>query len=479
VSRPDPLLAALDRTTGAEALRFGDAALDRAQLRGAALAVARGIAGLERVAVWATPSPETCVAVAGALLAGVPFAPLNPQAGSRELEHMVRDAAPASVLAPAGAELPAALADVPRRATDLAQQATGPLPAEPAADAPAAIVYTSGTTGLPKGAILSRRAIAANLDALYEAWAWTAEDRLVHALPLFHVHGLILGVLGPLRLGSPLEHLGRFDARLLANALERGATMVFGVPTMYTRLADEASERPALAAALRRARLLVSGSAALPQSVHKRIETLTGQRIVERYGMTETLISTSTRIGDERPGSVGPPLRDVAVRLLGEDGAAIEDGDAEQIGEIAVHGPSLFSGYLNRPDATAAVLRDGWFLTGDLATRAADGALRIVGRKSSDLIKSGGFKIGANEVEGALLDHPDVLEAAVCGEPDADLGERVVAWVVARPGTTPSPADLTDHVARLLSPHKRPRTVRFLDALPRNDLGKVQKHRLR
>jgi malonyl-CoA/methylmalonyl-CoA synthetase len=255
--------------------------------------------------------------------------------------------------------------------------------------------------------------------------------------------------------------------------------MFFAVPTMYRRLADEAEASPGLARQLGRARLLVSGSAPLPAAEHARIERLTGQRIVERYGMTETLMNASIRAsGDRRPGYVGPPLNGVDLRLLDDDGNVVEVADDETIGEVTVRGSNLFLGYLNRPDATAEALRGGWFATGDMATRAPDGYIRIVGRRATDLIKSGGYKIGAGEIENALLEHPGVAEAAVTGEPDPDMGERVVAWVVARPGHAPSEQELVDHVASLLTPHKRPRRVHFLDELPRNELGKVQKKRL-
>jgi malonyl-CoA/methylmalonyl-CoA synthetase len=182
--------------------------------------------------------------------------------------------------------------------------------------------------------------------------------------------------------------------------------------------------------------------------------------------------------GERRPGYVGPPLDGVDVRLVGDDGNEIEAADDETIGEIHVRGPNLFLEYLNRPDATAEAMTDGWFKTGDLATRAPDGYIRIVGRRATDLIKSGGFKIGAGEIEGALMEHPGVKEVAVTGEPDPDLGERIVAWVVTTEGETPSADDLSGHVADMLTPHKRPRIVHFVDELPRNEMGKVQKKRL-
>jgi malonyl-CoA/methylmalonyl-CoA synthetase len=248
---------------------------------------------------------------------------------------------------------------------------------------------------------------------------------------------------------------------------------------MYHRLAAAAQTEPDVATALRSARLLVSGSAPLSTLDHERIEQLTGQRIVERYGLTETLMNASARLdGDRRPGYVGPPLPGVELRLLDEGGAEIEAADDDTFGEVAVRGPNVFLGYLNRPEATAEALRDGWFHTGDLATRSADGAIRIVGRRATDLIKSGGYRIGAGEIEAALLEHPAVAEAAVTGEPDPDLGQRIVAWVVPADGADPTPSELSRHVGTLLSAHKRPREVRFLDALPRNAMGKVQKSRL-
>jgi malonyl-CoA/methylmalonyl-CoA synthetase len=460
------LLRFLDGDVPARAaLRFGGAELSYAQLRRAALAVAARLEGAARVAVRAEPRIETAVAVAGALAAGVPVVPLNPGAGERELEHVMADSAPDLVLGPE---------DVPLDGDGAAEA-----PPAPAPDAPALVVYTSGTTGPPKGAVLPVRALASNLDALARAWAWTAADVVAHGLPLFHVHGLVVGTLGPLRLGGTAVHLGRFTPDAAADALAADATMLFGVPTMYRRLAEAAEADPRVAAALGRARLLVSGSAPLPAAEHVRIERVCGQRVVERYGMTETLMNTAVRAdGDRRAGYVGPPLDGVELRLVDDDGGPIEQHDDETIGEILVRGPNLFLGYLNRPDATAEALRDGWFATGDLATRAADGYVRIVGRRATDLIKSGGFKIGAGEIEAALREHPAVDDAAVTGEPDDDLGERVVAWVVLRAGAGASEDELRAHVGRLLAAYKRPRVVHLLETLPRNELGKVQKTRL-
>jgi malonyl-CoA/methylmalonyl-CoA synthetase len=472
---PEQLFPALTAAPAKEALRFGDKALTYSELAEVAGTLATALKGAQRVAVWATPTLHTSVAVIAALLAGVPVVPLNPKVGARELEHILSDSTPALVLAEPGTALPEALEALPLLAIELTGQ-PGVLPEEADREAPALIVYTSGTTGPPKGVVLPRRAISTTLDALEDAWQWTADDVLVHALPLFHVHGLILGILGPLRRGASVRHLGRFSTEAVAEELSSGATMMFGVPTMYHRIAGEVGTNEALAKALSGARLLVSGSAALPVHDHQQITAATGQQVVERYGMTETLMNTSVRAdGERKPGTVGVPLAGVDLRLVGDAGELVDD--TESIGEIQVRGPNLFTEYLNRPDATAEAFDDGWFRTGDMATRDADGYLKIVGRKAIDLIKSGGYKIGAGEIENALLEHPCVAEAAVTGEPDADLGERIVAWIV--PAGEPPTADaLSDHVARLLSPHKRPRVVHFLTALPRNDMGKVLKRAL-
>ncbi|MFF8353805.1 acyl-CoA synthetase [Streptomyces chartreusis] len=465
---------------GRVALSFGDRTLTYGELGAAAGALAARIGGAGRVAVWATPALETAVAVVAALEAGVAAVPLNPKSGEKELGHILSDCAPTVVLAAAGDELPAALGDLER--VDVDVRGAAPLPAAHASpEDPALIVYTSGTTGPPKGAVIPRRAVTHTLDALADAWQWTGEDVLVHGLPLFHVHGLVLGILGPLRRGGSVRHLGRFGTEGVARELNEGATMMFGVPTMYHRVAQALPEDPGLAQALGKARLLVSGSAALPVHDHERITAATGQRVVERYGMTETLMNTSVHAdGEARAGTVGVPLPGVELRLVEEDGAPITSQDGETVGEIQVRGPNLFTEYLNRPDATAAAFTaDGWFRTGDMAVREADGYVRIVGRKATDLIKSGGYKIGAGEIENALLEHPGVREAAVTGEPDPDLGERIVAWIVpSDPQSPPSIEELADHVAARLAPHKRPRRVHHLDALPRNDMGKIMKRAL-
>lgn len=475
-----PALADAEAARDRPALRFGERSLTYAELAAAAGATAGRIGGAGRVAVWATPAMETAVAVVAALLAQVAAVPLNPKSGDKELAHILTDSAPSLVLAPPDAELPPALSALER--VDVDVRARGSLPEDRADEGdPALVVYTSGTTGPPKGAVIPRRALATTLDALADAWQWTGDDVLVQGLPLFHVHGLVLGVLGPLRRGGSVRHLGRFSTEGAARELNDGATMLFGVPTMYHRIAETLPGDPELAKALAGARLLVSGSAALPVHDHERIAAATGRRVIERYGMTETLMNTSVRAdGEPRAGTVGVPLPGVELRLVEEDGTPIAELDGESVGEIQVRGPNLFTEYLGRPDATAAAFTaDGFFRTGDMAVRDPDGCVRIVGRKATDLIKSGGYKIGAGEIENALLEHPGVREAAVTGEPDPDLGERIVAWIVpADPAAPPGLEALADHVAGRLAPHKRPRVVRHLDALPRNDMGKIMKRAL-
>ncbi|MEV0002670.1 acyl-CoA synthetase [Micromonospora sp. NPDC050980] len=462
-----PLLTWLAESTDERpgAIRVDDRALSWTELRAAATAVADDLRGVRRVAVSATASLETVVGVVGGLLAGAAVVPVPPDAGPVERDHILRDSGAEVLLGPhdpdSAATPPAVPVDLARR-SDTRHR-------EPDPATPALILYTSGTTGAPKGAVLSRRAVAACLDGLADAWAWTPDDLLAHGLPLFHVHGLVLGVLGPLRLGSRLHHVGRPRPERYAAA---GGTLYFGVPTIWSRIAAE----PAAARELRGARLLVSGSAALPEPVFAALAELTGHRPVERYGMTETLITVSARAdGPRRPGTVGVPLPGVHTRLVDEAGDPLP-ADGATMGELQVRGDTLFDGYLDRPDADAATrTADGWFRTGDVATVGPDGWHRIVGRAATDLIKSGGYRIGAGEVEDALLAHPGVREAAVVGIPHPDLGQQVTAYVV---GDGLGEAELIDFVARQLSVHKRPRQVRLVDALPRNAMGKVQKSRL-
>ncbi|HEX4787120.1 MAG TPA: AMP-binding protein [Actinospica sp.] len=460
-----------------ECLSIDGRSLSGGQLLAAAGTVAARIAGAPAAAVYASASLETAVAVLGGLLAGVPVVPIAPDSGNRELAHVLADSGSAVLLGPAGeaaarqgAWAAAGVPFVPVSAAERGEMPSGPTPG---LDGTALVLYTSGTTGVPKGVPVTGRAIAADLDALAEAWAFTPKDTLVHGLPLFHVHGLVLGLLGPLRLGARLVHTGRPTPEGYAKA---GGSLYFGVPTVWSRIAAD----PAAAAALSGARLLVSGSAALPAPVFERLENLTGLRPAERYGMTETLITVAARADDpnRRAGVVGRPLRGIETRLLGEHGEPVPP-DGATVGALQVRGATVFAGYLRRPEATeASFTDDGWFRTGDMAVVEPDGAHRIVGRASTDLIKSGGYRIGAGEVENALLAQPGVREAAVVGVPDEDLGQRIVAYVVADRSAAVTEKGLVDAVARELSAHKRPRAVVFLDALPRNAMGKVRKDQL-
>lgn len=434
-----------------------DGSISFAELRSAGEVRAQELRGLGRIAVLASPSLDLVVTLVAALSAGVSVVPVPADIGERELEHVLRD----SRAVPFGA---------------LVQQVPGhAFPADPAPPAGALVLYTSGTTGAPKGVPLGAASIAACLDGLAAAWGWTAADTLAHGLPLNHVHGLVLGVLGPLRVGSGLIHTGRPTPAAYAGAARSGGTLFFGVPTVWSRIAtDEESARE-----LSSARLLVSGSASLPVPVFERLRALTGHEVVERYGMTETLITVSARVdGERRPGWVGWPLDGTRTRLRAEDGTEVPH-DGESIGRLQVSGPTVTEGYLGRPDANAtAFTEDGWFITGDIAAIAADGCHRIVGRESVDLIKTGGYRVGAGEIEAELLAHPDVAEAAVVGEADPDLGQRIVAHVVLREGATIDGPGLSDWVGERLSAHKRPRWVHLRDALPRNHMGKVIKTQL-
>ncbi|GAB7068899.1 acyl-CoA synthetase [Mycobacterium hodleri] len=446
-----------------DAVRIGGVSLSRSDLVGAATSVAERVGGARRIAVLATPTAATVLAIAGCLIAGVPVVPVPADVGEAERRHILSDSGAQAWLG----ELPDQTEGLPHVPVRLHARSWHRY-AEPSPDATAMVMYTSGTTGPPKGVLISRRAIAADVDALAEAWAWTPDDTLVHGLPLFHVHGLILGLLGSLRIGNRFVHTGRPSPAAYAEA---AGSLYFGVPTVWSRIAGDLDA----ALALSSARLLVSGSAPLPVPVFDRLVQLTGHAPVERYGSTESLITLSTLAdGERRPGWVGLPLAGVRTRLTGEDGAPVPH-DGESIGRLEVRGPMLFDGYLNLPEATAAAFGDdGWYRTGDVAVVDAGGMHRIVGRESVDLIKSGGYRVGAGEVETALLGHEGVVEVAVVGVPDDDLGQRIVAFVVG----SAEPGALIEFVAGQLSAHKRPREVRIVDALPRNAMGKVMKKEL-
>ncbi|HEX3614650.1 MAG TPA: AMP-binding protein [Sporichthyaceae bacterium] len=444
------------------AVRVGSDAVSREALLAAAAVCADRIAGASTVAIEARPELATVIGVLGGLAAGVRVVPIAPDAGPLERDHVLADSAAEVILGRpdwAGS----------LRCVDLPTVGGSTAATLPTGGAARLVMYTSGTTGPPKGVVLSPEALAADLDALAAAWDWTAEDTLVHGLPLFHVHGLVLGLLGALRQGSRFVHTVRPTPAAYAAA---GGSLYFGVPTVWSRVVAD----PAAAAALRGARLLVSGSAGLPAALSDELMHHCGQRPVERYGMTETLITVSSRAaGERRAGEVGVPLPGVTTRVVADDGTELP-ADGQNPGELQVRTPTMFDGYLGRPEATAACwTADGWFRTGDVATVGPDGWHRILGRASVDLIKSGGYRIGAGEIEAALLTHPGVGEAAVVGEPDPELGQRIVAYVVAHGVDA---AALESHVAQALSVHKRPRRIVFVAELPRNALGKVQKTRL-
>ena len=365
------LLPALDGLHGdpLDAISVDGRVLSWSQLVGTADALAAEIRGAPALAVCGQASIDTVIAVVAGLRCGVPVVPVPADAGPMERGHILRDSGATLVVGdPEWPEVEIERVPVPITASSPTGWATT------SENDPALVMYTSGTTGLPKGAVIPRRAIAAGLDGLADAWGWTSDDTLVHGLPLFHVHGLILGVLGALRVGSKLIHTGRPTPDRYAHA---GGTLYFGVPTVWSRIVAA----PEYAVRLSSARLLVSGSAALPVPVFDRLRELTRQAPVERYGMTETLITLSTRHdGDRRPGHVGVPIAGVETRLRSDSGEAVPH-DGETIGGLQVRGRTLFTGYLNLPDQTAeSMTDDDWFVTGDAVTIAPDGFHRIVGR---------------------------------------------------------------------------------------------------
>ena len=337
------------------------------------------------------------------------------------------------------------------------------------------MLYTSGTTGRPKGACMSHESLTANMDMLGEAWQWSGDDVLLHALPVFHVHGLLVALHGALHAGATSIVHASFDARKVLQALRGGECTVFmAVPTMYRRiltlLGDEVVD-------VRHMRLLTSGSDRLPVDAFGRIEEQLGKRVVERYGMTETGIMLSNPLDGKRvAGQVGIPLPGVQMRVVDpQTGAASDEGS---VGELQTRGPHVFSGYWKDPEKTeGAFTNDGWFRTGDLGLRDRNGRYELKGR-GTDLIISGGFNVYPSEVEHTLSAHPDVEQCAVVGVPDSEWGESVTAIVVRRSGEA-SESKLIGHCRRFLAGYKTPKRVVFVDALPRNAMGKVQKKILR
>jgi len=418
-----------------------------------------GVRAGDRVLCSAATSVSLVEAHLALLRIGAVVVPANTAYQEAELLHVVADSRPV-----------AAIVDRDDAAGWMAQAESAPLVLSPRVDLPdgppprldvagpsdpAMICYTSGTTGRPKGAVLSHGNVLASAEAVRLAWRWTELDRLVLALPLFHVHGLGVGLHGTLVAGGSAVLLPRFDADGVLDAVaEHQATMFFGVPTMYARLA--ASERVAGLGALR---LCVSGSAPLPPELHARILAGSAQVVLERYGMTETLMLVSNPYdGERRAGTVGFPLPGVELALHDD-------------GEIRVRGPNVFAGYWERPEATAEAFDDGWFRTGDVG-RIHDGYLSIVGR-AKELIISGGFNVYPREVEDVLLTHPGVAEVAVIGLPSREWGETVAAFVVPAAGPAPDPAEVIAYTRARLAHFKCPRHVRLVESLPRNALGKI------
>jgi len=455
--------------------------------RTAGALVAAGVNPGDRVAVQVEKSPAALALYGGAVMAGAVFLPMNTAYTPPEVGYFVADAEAALLICDPRSE--AALAPVAAAAgarlmtLDAAGQGSfaravadaAPLtPVDRDADDLAGLLYTSGTTGRSKGAMMSQANLLSNAVTLAREWQFTDRDVLLHALPIFHTHGLFVATNVTLAAGGSMILLPKFDIDAIFAHLPR-ATVLMGVPTFYTRMLDD----PRLTRqATAHMRLFVSGSAPLLAETHVAFEARTGQRILERYGMTETNMNTSNPYaGERRAGTVGPALPGVEVIVTDpETGVELAQG---RIGMVEVRGPNVFKGYWRMPDKTAAELRpDGFFITGDLGRFDADGYLTIVGRQK-DLIIAGGFNIYPVEVEEALDAHPDILESAVVGVPHPDLGEAVLGVIVPAPGASPDPAAILAALAQGLARFKLPRALEVVPELPRNTMGKVQKAALR
>ncbi len=464
-----------------------------------------GLADLDgaRVGFLMEPGFEYVVTQWAIWRAGGIAVPLCPDHPAREIEYVIDDADCAALIG-AGetgrrVEGPARERGIPfHDASDPDPAAdasafdspdSGPLPLV-GMDRPAMILYTSGTTGRPKGVVTTHGQIEAHIRSLLDAWKWERDDRILHVLPLHHTHGIVNALCCPLHAGATVEFGGSFDPASTWERLASGDISVFmAVPTIYAKLlrawdAADRSTRERWSRGVRALRLMVSGSAALPVRAFERWEEITGHRLLERYGMTEIGMGLSNPYdGERRPGTVGQPLPGVGLRLvrpatgrvLAEGVEAFEPGES---GEIRIRGPMVFSEYWRRPEETAAAFVDGWFLTGDEAV-LEDGYYRLLGRRSVDILKSGGYKISAVEIEELLRTHPAVRDCAVVGIPDEDWGERIAAAILPEPGAAPRPDALPERldpwVRERLARYKVPRAWRLVDDLPRNAMGKVQK----
>lgn len=450
--------------------------------------VGAGIQPGDRVALQAKKSPEALAVYAAAVRMGAVFLPLNTAYTAAEVDYFVSDAdakllicdgADATALQPVADKAGAVLLTLNGDGSGtLAERAAGQTESyEPIERGPhdlAAFLYTSGTTGRSKGAMLTHENLLSNAEALVEAWRFTKDDVLIHALPIFHTHGLFVATNVILLAGASMIFLPGLDIDDLVANMPR-ATSMMGVPTFYTRLLADARLTQDL---VRHMRLFVSGSAPLLAETHRDFEARTGMRILERYGMTETNMNTSNPYeGERRAGTVGQPLAGVSVRIAEPDtGKPVAAGE---IGVIEVRGRNVFKGYWNLPEKTAQEFRpDGYFITGDLATQDVDGYVTIVGR-AKDLIIAGGYNIYPKEIELVLDGMPGVAESAVIGVPHPDLGEGVIGVVTASRGAVLDEASLLAGLTSQLARFKQPRRIFVVDELPRNTMGKVQKNLLR
>jgi len=437
----------------------------------------------ERVAFLFAASFEYAAVQWGIWRAGGIAVPLSLSAADPELEHVIADAQIDRIIAPDGLlEKLRPLCDRLSKPllsfSQISSQESVPLP-ELEDGRRAMILYTSGTTSKPKGVVSTHANIQAQITALVEAWGWRSEDSIPLFLPLHHVHGIVNVQSCALWSGAKVDCLGSFDAQaVLERVADKQYSVFMGVPTIYVKLirsleASDEKDRARYRDGFAHMRLMVSGSAALPASVHEQWTHLTGQKLLERYGMTEIGMAISNPLqGERRPGAVGMALPGVTVRLTSEAGDVIE-GENEP-GEIQVRGPAVFSEYWNKPDVTQASFVDGWFRTGDMAV-LEDGYYRIMGRLSVDIIKSGGYKLSALEIESTLLTHPAIRECAVVGVPDDTWGEAVAVAIVARDGEHIELPALKEWATERMSKYKIPKSMLLLQDLPKNAMGKVTK----